>query len=393
MINHNLAFEFHAIEFFKENSIALKQSSKPHVSIIIPVYNQLLYTLNCLYSIRRECGDFEIEVVVINDKSTDETAAYLDSIKGLNVITNEVNLGFLKNINKGIKAAKGEYILLLNNDVIVLPNLLQELLEVFETRDNVGAAGAMSIHPSGVMLEAGSVLLSDGQAVNIGREQLTSDPRFNYVKQMDYCTGCCLLLKRFFPDGQLVQLDELFLPAYYEETDLCMHLKHNYNLDTYYQPFAKIIHYESVSYNAEDTERKQNLIEHNRIKFLKKWKRFLEKEPYKAELTLDYLNKDYKGLSILVLEDFLNERSWSDISKWNEEGNKVAILLKNKSRLYEKDIIRLQKKGIEIVYPYRTAKGKMKSYLSLLKKYFKISNMLYTNNTFYKACFYILRQN
>ena len=130
------------LAYFESNPLTLKRASQPKVSIIIPVYNQIVYTLNCLYSIKEECEKNNVEVIVINDCSTDDTLERLNTIEGISVITNEENLGFLKNINKGIAAAKGDYVLLLNNDVIVLPNLLKEMFSVFESRNNVGAVGA-----------------------------------------------------------------------------------------------------------------------------------------------------------------------------------------------------------------------------------------------------------
>ncbi|WP_250432783.1 glycosyltransferase family 2 protein [Hanstruepera flava] len=384
-------FEFLPIDFFDNNSISFQHNSNPLVSIIIPVYNQLSYTLNCLYSIKRACSGIDYEIILINDNSTDDTKEYLDRINGIHVIHNEVNLGFLKNINNGVKASKGEYVLLLNNDVIVLPRLLEELLAVFKDQERVGAVGGMAIHPSGVILEAGSVLLANGGAVNIGREFFPDDPRYHFLKRMDYCSGCCLLLKRNLPDNTLVQLDELFLPAYYEETDLCMQLKHKFNLDVYYQPFAKIIHFESISYNAEDQERKQGLIDNNRIKFYNKWKAVFSQEPYGLKLNTNYLNKDYIGKCEVYLEDYLTDDVLNEIGGKDTIRHKVIVVLKTRDSLKEEKVIELQKQGVEVLFPFITKNKRKKSFSSMLKYAFGISDVVYTKNPFYYSLFFIIK--
>lgn len=374
--------------FFEQNPFTIKRASKPKVSIIIPVYNQIIYTLNCLYSLMEDCKNHDVEVIIINDCSTDDTLERLNKVEGISVITNKENLGFLKNINKGITASKGDYVLLLNNDVIVLPNLLKEMLLTFEEKQNVGAVGAMAIHPSGVLLEAGSTIYSDGVAENIGRENNLENPKNHFLKKVDYCSGYCLLLKRFFPDQTLVQLDELFLPAYYEETDLCMQIRHTYGLDIYYQPFAKLIHFESISYGKEVTDKKRQLVDKNKINFYKKWKNVLDKPPYeKTRLKQKYLNKNYLGDKLLVLEDAITPQLLAEINAIDCTVHKVAIVLKNQSNL--KNIEKWQRKGVEVVYPYMSSNKRAVSYLKLIKKMAPGFDVIKTKSIKYKFYFHL----
>lgn len=376
------------MSFFTEKKIQFKKAQKPKVSILIPVYNQLHYTLNCLYSLMEECLNFEVEIIVINDNSTDKTKACLEEIEGLTLINNPVNLGFLKNINKGIQAANGEFVLLLNNDVVVLPNLLKELFYVFETKPNVGAVGAMAIHPSGIILEAGSTIFNTGEAFNVGRFSLPDNPHYNYIKKTDYCSGCCLLVKRLFPDGKLVQLDKHFMPAYYEETDLCMQLKHYYNLNIYYQPFARLIHFESISYGKEKNSKKQKLIAVNRDKFKVKWEMQLnEKHFAKPKKYKGYKSLNLKKESILYLEDSLKLLPLDEIYKQNTNGKKVTLLLKTKNHIDAITIKDLQKAGIEVLYPFLTRKGKKSSYLKIFLSIANAYNLVKTKSVFYKILF------
>lgn len=391
-LKNNKTYNFKELDFFKNKTVVLQGSLRPKISILIPVFNQILYTLNCLHSLTQECEKHELEIIIINDNSNDETDLFLNVIKGITIINNEKNLGFLKNINKGIIKAQGEFVLLLNNDVIVLPNLISELLHVFETKANVGAVGAMAIHPSGIVLEAGSTLFSSGEATNIGRAKSPLNPHYNYVKSVDYCSGYCLLLKRNLPNGELVQLDELFLPAYYEETDLCMQLKHTYGLSIYYQPFARLIHFESISYSDKKKDIKDTLIETNRKKFKNKWsKALVEKKEGKTKSPPDYIDAStHKG--IIYLDDSINDESIRILEQQNNAGRKVTVILKTEIKIGKKKIEALQRNGIEVLYPFISSREKKRTYFNIVKKTLPYFGEVKTRNLFYLLYFRIFRK-
>jgi N-acetylglucosaminyl-diphospho-decaprenol L-rhamnosyltransferase len=96
------------------------------ISLVIPVYNQLHYTEQCLDAIRR-CTDSHCEIIVVDNGSTDDTSTYLSSQK-VTVITNPVNLGCAKAWNQGVRASRGAVVGILNNDIVVTPGWLRELL-------------------------------------------------------------------------------------------------------------------------------------------------------------------------------------------------------------------------------------------------------------------------
>jgi cellulose synthase/poly-beta-1,6-N-acetylglucosamine synthase-like glycosyltransferase len=85
--------------------IEFKEEADPKVTIIIPVHNQLRYTLNCLYSIMTAEDNIPIEILIINDKSTDNSLEVLSKILGLKILDNSENLGFLRCVNEGINEA------------------------------------------------------------------------------------------------------------------------------------------------------------------------------------------------------------------------------------------------------------------------------------------------
>ena len=382
---NSVDYNFYDFNFFENLhfNFNLATSKTPEVSIIIPVYNQINYTLNCLYSLKEELLQTSCEIIVINDCSTDNTLAVLNKIEGITIINNEKNLGFLRNINLGIEQAKGERVLLLNNDVVVLPNFLKELLVPFKSYENVGAVGAKAIHPTQIILEAGSAILNNGTSINLGREHVPHHPADQGIKVVDYCSGYCLLLNRYLPDGKLVQLDEHFIPAYYEETDLCMTLKHKYHLDIFYTGFAELIHFESISYNDNKSAKKQLLLNTNKQKFLEKWES--ELKTYASKNVNPYLsvNKYYNGQAKVYLNDKISSGFEQELLN-NYQIKDAYIILVYKKIPNKKMLDSLRRKGIDVRYPYIDRKNKTISYFKLLKRLKQLGYTMETNSLYYK---------
>ena len=99
----------------------------PQVSIVIPCYNQVHYTYVCLRSILEFTKDVTYEVIIADDVSTDATACLGQYVEGLVICRNETNQGFLKNCNQAARAARGKYIMFLNNDTKVTEGWLSSL--------------------------------------------------------------------------------------------------------------------------------------------------------------------------------------------------------------------------------------------------------------------------
>lgn len=291
------------LDFFKKYKFNFNNSNvHPEVSIIIPVFNQIRYTLNCLYTIEQYDKDIPKEIIIINDNSSDDTLDYLADIVGVTVISNSENLGFLRNVNKGITAAKGKYIYLLNNDVEVQEKYLSSLIEVFATKENVGAVGSKMVFADNTLQEAGCLIFKDSEIVNLGRGDAIDAPKFNYLRKVDYCSGCSLLFRRKDINGNLNLLDEAFVPAYYEETDFCQRLKYEQKLDIYYQPKSEIIHFENISYTGKDSG-KEVLLQKNREIFRARWDKYFTNEKFLDGTTRINFNAHYKKPNILILEE------------------------------------------------------------------------------------------
>ncbi|WP_406827635.1 glycosyltransferase [Microbulbifer sp. ARAS458-1] len=246
----------------------------PLVSIIIPVYNQYPTTLSCLQSVLAHTSDIPYEVIIADDRSSDITESIGDRIKNIRVVRNDVNLGFLKNCNNAARFAEGRYLVLLNNDTNPQPGWLQSLLDVVSTQKNVGLVGPKLLFEDGVLQEAGGIIWRDASGWNYGRGQNPDLPEFNYVRDVDYISGACVLLEKGLWD-ELGGFDERFCPAYYEDTDLAFEIRAR-GLRTVYQPASKVVHFEGVSHGSDINSgiKKQQRI--NQVVLRKKWKAELE---------------------------------------------------------------------------------------------------------------------
>ena len=247
----------------------------PQVSIIIPVYNKFLYTFNALKSLQNQLSNsVSFEVIVVDDNSTDETQEYLSYSSNIQLIVNEQNLGFIRSCNRGAATAKGEFLCFLNNDTQVLPEWLENLVAVITQDHEVGAVGSKLIYANGRLQEAGGIIWQDASGWNYGRLEHPDQPEYNYVRQVDYCSGASLLVRaKIF--NKLGGFSEEFLPAYYEDTDLCFAIR-QLGYKVLYQPKSQLIHYEGITSGTSLESGIKSYQKANRYKFLLKWQEQLQ---------------------------------------------------------------------------------------------------------------------
>lgn len=248
-------------------SLAFAAPGEPLVSVIVPVFNQIDYTVRCLASIHRHPPEASYELIVVDDASSDATKRLLGAIPGLRYIRNPENLGFLGTANRGAAQARGRYLLFLNNDTQVLPGWLDRLLEVFATVPNAGIAGAKLIYPSGYLQEAGAALCQDGTVNLIGLNDDPAKPQYNILREVDHCSGACLLIETAL-FLELGGFDEIYAPAYFEDCDLSLRVR-EHGRKIIYQPAAEVIHHLSVTTNQDGHKLRQ--IEHNKQIYLDRW--------------------------------------------------------------------------------------------------------------------------
>ncbi|KRG79411.1 glycosyl transferase [Stenotrophomonas ginsengisoli] len=227
----------------------LPNSNEPRVSIIIPVYNQAAHTLACLRAIAAHPPQASIEVIVIDDGSSDQTVQWLPQIHGLRYEVRGCNGGFIHACNDGVGRSRGQYVVLLNNDTIPQPGWLDRLLETIEGVANAGLVGSQLLYPDGRLQESGAVLFSDGSAWSYGRFESATDPRYSALRDSHYCSGASVMLSRRLWD-ELGGLDTRYCPAYYEDADLAMRVRQR-GLRVLVQPASQVVHDEGTSHGTD----------------------------------------------------------------------------------------------------------------------------------------------
>ena len=123
-------------------------SEHTYCDIVIPIWNQLPVTRECIDSILN-CTDYPYRLILIDNGSDPDTRDYLRSLEGIKdpgvvLIRNENNLGFVKAVNQGIKASRGQYICLMNNDTVAAKGWLSELVRILETDRDTGMVNPSS---------------------------------------------------------------------------------------------------------------------------------------------------------------------------------------------------------------------------------------------------------
>jgi GT2 family glycosyltransferase/glycosyltransferase involved in cell wall biosynthesis len=272
-------FEMISSPFFDMKSIStfisFPKPVNPLVSIIIPVYEKAPYTLQCLYAIHKEFSyNFEIEVIVVDDCSPDKSGQIFDDLLGVVCIKNQLNLGFVRSCNIGADSATGEYLCFLNNDTLVMPGWLEELIATFNNFPGTGLVGSQLIYPNGQLQEAGGIVWQDGSACNFGRLQDPEHPIYNYAREVDYCSGASIVIpaKLFKEVGGF---DEIYAPAYYEDTDLALQIR-DLGYRVIYQPLSKVVHFEGISSGTDLTQGIKSYQVINQKTFFNRWKSRLE---------------------------------------------------------------------------------------------------------------------
>ena len=241
-----------------DRNLIFPQTKNPSLSIVLVFYNQPHLGFLCLQSILKK-ADVSYELVIIDNASGDETNILLSRIRNAHIVTNKDNLGFVKAVNQGADAARGEFILLLNNDALIEDQALSNALKSINEEESTGAIGAKIKLLDGTLQEAGSIIWKDGSTQGYGRGRDPRAPAFMFKREVDYCSGAFLLFRKDqFKDLGGFDLD--YSPAYYEETDFCIRLQKQ-GLKIIYDPNIEITHYEfgsSEGFEAASALQKKN---------------------------------------------------------------------------------------------------------------------------------------
>ena len=197
----------------------------PLVSIVIPVYDRVAFTRQCLERLGRHTPAPPFEAIVVDNGSTDGTREQFEGAPAapfpLRYHRNETNLGFGPACNLGARLAAGRYLLFLNNDTIVRPGWLQAMVGLAEVDPRVGVVGIQQLFPyTRTIHHTGIVFTADGMPQHLYPHSSSSLPHVNKQREYQAVNGACLLVPRtLFEDCG--GFDEGYRNGY-EDVDLCL---------------------------------------------------------------------------------------------------------------------------------------------------------------------------
>lgn len=277
--------------------IRYKLEGSPLITIVIPNKDHASDLKRCVYSILEKSTYTNYEIIIVENNSTEKATFDLyeelkEASDKISVVTFEGEFNYSAVNNFGVSFAKGEYILLLNNDTEVITlNWLEEML-MYAQREDVGAVGAKlyyadrTIQHAGVVIGLGAHRTAGHTHYKMPKENLGYMGRLCYTQDVSAVTGACLLVKKSLWD-EVGGLDTDFKISL-NDVDFCLKLREKGYLNVF-TPFAELYHYESVSRGLDDSGEKAERYNKESEHFRTKWKEVLEKgDPYyNANFSLD----------------------------------------------------------------------------------------------------------
>ncbi len=307
--------------------VLIPSADQPRVSVIVLAWRHEDLLRECLASIVAAGGHsvpYEV-VIVLNGASPAVVRLVEHEIVGATIVRSRVNRGFAGGCNLARRHARGEFLLLVNDDIEVDPGWMEGLVQTLDDHPDAGAVGSRVLSADGLTLqEAGSLLSANGSPLGVGRGVPESEHRYMSLRTVPYCSGCSLLVRASSWDA-VGGLDERYFPAYFEDVDLCLSLR-QIGQRVLYQPISRVRHHESAS--LDDAYR--NFAFHRaKAAFVEKWQLVLPKYPKEAHSQVDLIVRGQRGARhVLVVDDQLpNLTSGSGFGRMHDT---VTELLRNK---------------------------------------------------------------
>lgn len=243
------------------------------VAVLIPQYGKTVLTNRAVAAVRRSAGDLDITVQVHDNGSPGGPGSVANRSDVVLTSTGR-NLGFGPAMNRMAASSDAEYLLFLNNDTIVHPAAIARLLATAEALPHDGPVVPMYRDFEGRPLELGGGLGQGGRAWQLFHHQEPPSGLRTTPHEADYGSAAAMLLRRdtFLSVGGF---DDVYAPAYYEDTDLCLRLRAA-GKPTVVEPRALVFHYEGGTAGRDLTAGLKRYQTRNRTTFIERWASSLE---------------------------------------------------------------------------------------------------------------------
>jgi GT2 family glycosyltransferase len=264
----------------------------------------------CLDSIAESVAEVAFEVIVVlNDPTPGISAEIEQRVRGAKVFTFRANLGFGGAVNFAAERARGEYIVLLNDDCVVTPGWLESLVETEQRHLRCAVVGSTFLNLNGTLQEAGAVVWSDGSTSAIGDGAEAGYMQFE--RRCDYCSGGSLLIRKDVWE-QLGGFDQSFYPAYFEDVDFCLRAA-ELGWEIWYQPLAEVRH---ARFTSTEANLRHYLWQRAHDTFVNRWSRLLETRQPNGAVERAVWTAMGSPIRVLVIGDQLPDSNLGSDGGW-----------------------------------------------------------------------------
>ena len=333
--------------------ITFPRRERPKVSVIIPAHNKVEMTYFALCAILLAYNSAMFEVILVDDGSTDATRELEKIVTGIRVVRNLKPQYFVRACNAGVEIARGEYVILLNNDTEPTAGWIDTLLDAFDRFENVGLTGSKLLYMDGSLQDAGGIVWDNGEPSNYGNRLNPWEPQFSYARQVDYLSGASLMTTKAIWD-QVGGFSKCFEPMYFEDTDFSFKVR-ELGFKTWFVPSSIVYHYEGATSGTDIGQGLKRYQEINQPKFQKKWE--IEFKDFGKYGHLPDIEKDRGNIGRILFIDSLTPvksrdagsyASLSEIELVQSLGYKVTFMPANLAH-FGRHTDYLEQSGVEVI--------------------------------------------
>jgi GT2 family glycosyltransferase len=252
-------------------------TAAPALAVVMVLFNRFELTMQALASLRDNFPG-GIELILVDNASTDETARIGQYVSGATVLRLPENIGYVRAANRALPLVTAPALLYLNNDVALGHGAIAAALARLGGAEDIGAVCGKIIRSHGALQEAGSIVWRDGSTSGYLRDAPALAPAANFVRDVDYGSAVFLLCRTALVQ-KLGGFDDDFAPSYYEDADLCLRAR-GAGYRIVYDPAITIHHLEFGS--AQNSETALALMRRGQKIFARKHKAYLQTRPPKA---------------------------------------------------------------------------------------------------------------